>query len=143
MPMIELTVPASVLDDTTRRDLQKTLATTLLKWEGAPDTALFRAQAWCRIDEVSGDRFAALQDDLPRFRIDITVPEGGLSQRRKEGLVKEVTQQVVAAASLAPADALRVWVLIHEQPEGTWGAAGTIIRFQDLKAMAQPNTTQS
>jgi hypothetical protein len=27
-------------------EVQNTLAATLLKWEGAPDTAFFRAQAW-------------------------------------------------------------------------------------------------
>src|SRR3954470_21925918 len=96
MPMIQLTVPAGVLTVEARRGLQKALAATLLKWEGAPDTAFFRAQAWSRIDEVSGDGFTALEDDAPRFRLDVTVPEGGLSQRRKDGLVKEATEQVLA-----------------------------------------------
>jgi phenylpyruvate tautomerase PptA (4-oxalocrotonate tautomerase family) len=137
MPMIQLTVPAGVLTAEARRDLQTALAATLLKWEGAPDTAFFRAQAWSRVDEVSGDRFTALEDDAPRFRLDVTVPEGGLSQRRKDGLVKEATEQVLAAAGLTEADALRVWVLIHEQPEGTWGAAGNIIRFQELAVLAK------
>jgi phenylpyruvate tautomerase PptA (4-oxalocrotonate tautomerase family) len=135
--MIQLTVPAGVLTAEARRDLQTALAATLLKWEGAPDTAFFRAQAWSRVDEVSGDRFTALEDDAPRFRLDVTVPEGGLSQRRKDGLVKEATEQVLAAAGLTEADALRVWVLIHEQPEGTWGAAGNIIRFQELAVLAK------
>jgi phenylpyruvate tautomerase PptA (4-oxalocrotonate tautomerase family) len=137
MPMIQLTVPAGVLTVEARRGLQKALAATLLKWEGAPDTAFFRAQAWSRVDEVSGDGFTALEDDAPRFRLDVTVPEGGLSQRRKDGLVKEATEQVLAAAGLAESDALRVWVLIHEQPEGTWGAGGNVIRFQELAALAK------
>lgn len=137
MPMIELTVPAGVFTDSARRELQNALAATLLKWEGAPDTDFFRAQSWSRIDEVPGDRFAALQDDLARMRVDVTVPEGALSARRKEGLVKDVTAQILAAAGLSTGDALRVWVLIHEQPEGTWGAAGAIVRFEDLKAAAQ------
>ena len=134
MPM---TVPAGVLSVETRREVQKALAVTLLKWEGAPDTAFFRAQAWSRVDEVGGDAFTALEDDEPRFRLDVTVPEGGLSQRRKEGLVKEATANVLAAAGLIEADALRVWVLIHEQPEGTWGAGGNIIRFAELAALAE------
>lgn len=136
MPMIQLTLPTGVLTDDSRRKLQKTLAATLLKWEGAPDTAFFRAQAWTRIEEVAGGRFGALEDDAPRFRLDVTVPRGGLSQRRKEGLVQETTGQVLAAAGLSEADALRVWVLVHEQPEGTWGAAGNIIKFQELAAVA-------
>ncbi|MGX9671915.1 tautomerase family protein [Mycobacterium sp. HM-7] len=143
MPMIQLTLPAELLDDVTRRRLQKTLAATLLKWEGAPDTAFFRAQAWCRIDEVPGDSFLALEDDLPRVRVDVTVPAGALSQRRKDGLVKEVTEQVLDAAGFPATEALRVWVLIHDQPEGTWGAGGTVIRFQELKAKAQSSAAQA
>jgi phenylpyruvate tautomerase PptA (4-oxalocrotonate tautomerase family) len=137
MPMIQLTLPAGVLTADTRRDLQNALAATLLKWEGAPDTAFFRAQAWSRVDEVSGDGFTALEDDAPRFRLDVTVPDGALSQRRKDGLVKESTEHVLAAAGLTDADALRVWVLIHERAEGTWGAGGGIVRYAELVAFAQ------
>lgn len=136
MPMISLTLPAGVLPDPTRRALRDTLAATLLHWEGAPDTAFFRAQAWCRIDEVPAADFGSLADDLPRFRVDVTVPEGALSPRRRAGLVEQVTTDVLTAAGLAPEDGLRVWVLVHEQPEGTWGAAGTIVRFAELKAVA-------
>ncbi|WP_280459348.1 tautomerase family protein [Nocardia carnea] len=137
MPMIHLTVPAGVLTGQTRGELSKALPRTLLKWEGAPDTAFFRAQAWCRVEEIADGGFAALEDDLPRFRIDVTVPEGGLSPRRKAGLVTEVTEQILAAAGLTEEDGLRVWVLIHEQPEGTWGAAGNIVKFKELAALAQ------
>lgn len=136
MPMIQLTLPEGVLTGDVRKQLQKTLAATLLTWEGAPDTAFFRAQAWCLIHEVPTGAFGTAEDDLPRFRVDATVPEGALSERRKAGLVKQVTDDVLAAAALTEADALRVWVLIHEQPEGTWGAAGNIIRFAELKALA-------
>lgn len=137
MPMIDVMTTAGVFDDAARRTLQETLAATLLKWEGAPDTAFFRAQAWCRINEVAGDHFGALGDDAPRFRIDVTVPAGALSRRRKEGLVGEVTQKVCAAAGVPEAEALRVWVLIHEQPEGTWGAGGAIVESDALKALAR------
>ena len=64
------------------------------------------------------------------------MPEGALSERRKAGLVGDVTAEVSAAAGLDPSDALRVWVLMHEQPEGTWGAGGAVIRFADLRAAA-------
>ena len=73
---------------------------------------------------------------MPRFRVDVTVPEGALSDRRKTGLIKEVTSLVLGAAGLSDADALRVWVLIHEQPEGTWGAGGAVVRFSELAALA-------
>jgi phenylpyruvate tautomerase PptA (4-oxalocrotonate tautomerase family) len=136
MPMIKLTLPSGVLATETRRELQNTLAATLLKWEGAPDTAFFRAQAWSQVDEVHPDTFTALGDGEPRFRVDVTVPEGALSQHRNEGLVNEATANVLTAAELTEADALRVWVLIHEQPEGTWGAGANIVRFAELAALA-------
>ncbi|MFC9361796.1 4-oxalocrotonate tautomerase family protein [Rhodococcus sp. NPDC057014] len=81
--------------------------------------------------------FAALEDDLPRFRVDVTVPAGALSDRRTQGLITEVTAEVLAAAGLGEADGLRVWVLVHEQPEGTWGAAGQVVRFSELAALAR------
>ncbi len=52
------------------------------------------------------------------------MPQGALSERRKGGLVQDATQTVLSAAGLAPDDALRVWVLVYEQPDGTWGAGG-------------------
>ncbi|MFE5565095.1 4-oxalocrotonate tautomerase family protein [Amycolatopsis japonica] len=65
------------------------------------------------------------------------MPEGAVSDRRKAGLVKDATAVVLRAAGLTEADALRVWVLIHEQAEGTWGAAGGIVRCAELVALAQ------
>ncbi|MGW5112780.1 tautomerase family protein [Nocardia sp. NPDC004123] len=137
MPMIHLTLPAGVLTGDARGELSQALPQTLLKWEGAPDTAFFRAQAWCRIEEVADGGFGALADDLPRFLVDVTVPEDALSERRKAGLIAEVTEKVLAAAGLGQSEALRVWVLIHEQPEGTWGAAGAVVKFKELAALAQ------
>ncbi|MGK8520826.1 tautomerase family protein [Nocardia asteroides] len=137
MPMIQLTLPAGVLVAEARAALRRKLASTLLKWEGAPDTAFFRALAWSRVDEVPAEAFGSDEDELPRFRVDVTVPAGALSDRRKAGLIKDVTADVAAAAGLGDADGLRVWVLIHEQPEGTWGAAGNVVRFAELAASAQ------
>lgn len=137
MPMVQLTMPAGVLGPDARATLRQTLAATLLRWEGAPDTAFFRAQAWSRIEETAVGAFGALGDDAPRFRVDVTVPEGALSERRKAGLVKELTAQVLTAADLDSTEALRVWVLVNEQPEGTWGAGGAVVKFAELKAAAQ------
>jgi phenylpyruvate tautomerase PptA (4-oxalocrotonate tautomerase family) len=136
MPLIQLTVPSGTIPADAGRELQQTLAKTLLRWEGAPDTALFRSLAWSYLIELPAGAQTTAEDDRPRFRVDVTVPDGALSQERKEGLVKEVTSAVLNAAALAESDAPRVWVLIHEQPDGTWGAAGGVIRFAELAALA-------
>ncbi|WP_245555560.1 tautomerase family protein [Gordonia soli] len=141
--MIQLTLPVDVLSAESRTQLQSTLAATLLQWEGAPDTAFFRSLTWSRIDEIPRESFGSLGDELPRFRIDVTVPQGALSDRRKAGLVEQVTRDVSTAAGLTDSDGLRVWVLVHEQPEGTWGAGGAIVRFADLKALAAGATASS
>ncbi|MFF8974709.1 4-oxalocrotonate tautomerase family protein [Streptomyces sp. NPDC014995] len=137
MPMIRLTAPAGALTEQGRESVQRDLAAVLLRWEGAPDTAFFRAQAWSYLAELPEGAQITAEDDAPRFLVEVTVPQGALSERRKAGLVEEATKTVLSAAGLAQHDAPRVWVLVHEQPDGTWGAGGSVVRFADLVALAQ------
>ncbi|AZQ38994.1 4-oxalocrotonate tautomerase [Streptomyces cyaneochromogenes] len=137
MPMIRLTVPSGSLTEEGRRTVQRDLAAALLHWEGAPGTEFFRAQAWSYLVELPEGAQTTAEDDAPRFLVEVTVPQGALSERRKAGLVEEATQTVLDAAGLDRADALRVWVLVHEQADGTWGAGGSVIRYADLVALAK------
>jgi phenylpyruvate tautomerase PptA (4-oxalocrotonate tautomerase family) len=137
MPMIRLTAPAGALTGEGRDGIQGELARILLRWEGAPDTAFFRAQAWSYLHELPAGAQVTAEDDAPRFRVDVTVPAGALSERRKAGLIQDATSAVLKAAGLSESDALRVWILVHEQPEGTWGAGGQVIRFADLTKLAK------
>lgn len=136
MPMLTVTTAEGAIAADAIEDLTQALIASLLHWEGAPDTPFFRAQAWCVVHEVPGSRFRNGADDLPRFRVDVTVPEGALSDERRAGLVRDVTGHVLGAAGLEKADAGRVWVLVQEQAEGTWGAGGHVIRFSDLRKLA-------
>ena len=140
MPMIQLTASTGALVGVDRAALRATLESTLLRWEGAPDTPFFRAQAWSSVAEAD---FGSTEDTLPRFRVDVTVPQGALSERRRTGLVDEATRVVLHASGLAPEQALQVWVLVHEQPEGSWGAGGEIIRFTELKRIAAAQRTEA
>ncbi|MEU6606455.1 tautomerase family protein [Streptomyces shenzhenensis] len=137
MPMSRLTVPSGALTEEGRRNIQGDLAAVLLRWEGAPDTAFFRAQAWSYLIELPEGAQTTAGDDLPRFLVDVTVPQGALSERRRAGLVGDVTRTVLEAAALPADEALRVWVLVHEQPDGTWGAGGSVVRHADLAALAK------
>ena len=138
MPMIRLTVPPGSLTEEGRKTVQRELAAVLLRWEGAPDTAFFRAQAWSYLVELPEGAQTTAEDDAPRFLVEVTVPQGALSERRKAGLVEDATRTVLAAAGLSQAaDALRVWVLVHDQPDGTWGAGGSVVRYTDLVALAK------
>jgi phenylpyruvate tautomerase PptA (4-oxalocrotonate tautomerase family) len=141
--MIRLTMPAGALAEDARATVQRDLAAVLLRWEGAPDTAFFRAQAWSYLIELPEGAQTTAEDDAPRFLVEVTVPQGALSERRKAGLVEDATKTVLAAAGLAPDEALRVWVLVHEQPDGTWGAGGSVIRYADLLALAKGQRTDA
>ena len=139
MPMIDIKLPKGALDEQTRATLADRLTTTLLKWEKAPDTEFFRAISWTHVHELAADAThdANGPDAPPHFLLDVTTPQGALSDRRREEMTKEMTQQVLEAAGLAPEDGMRVWIIMHEVPEGSWGAGGAVIRFEQLRAAAQ------
>lgn len=137
MPQIQLTVPAGALTEEGAASIQAQLAATLLKWEGAPDNDFFRALAWAYLHELPAGAQVTAADTEPRFRVEVTVPAGALNDERRAGLVKDTTDQVLAAAGLGADQALRVWVLIHEQADGTWGAGGQIFRNADLVSLAK------
>ncbi|MER6155384.1 tautomerase family protein [Streptomyces sp. NPDC001868] len=143
MPMIRLTAPTGSLTEEGRARVQRELAAVLLRWEGAPDTAFFRAQAWSYLAELPEGAQTTAEDDAPRFLVEVTVPQGALSERRRAGLIEEATRTVLEAAGLTGDDALRVWVLVHEQPDGTWGAGGSVIRFADLVALTKGQRTDA
>jgi phenylpyruvate tautomerase PptA (4-oxalocrotonate tautomerase family) len=137
MPMIEMTYPAGALEPDVRDALTDELAGILLGWEGAPDTDFFRANTWVYVNEVDGLAVGGRPGGDPRFRVDVTTPEGAFSDRRREGLVADVNAAVLRAAGLQEEDGFRVWVLLREIAEGGWGAGGGIIRFEQLKAAAK------
>jgi phenylpyruvate tautomerase PptA (4-oxalocrotonate tautomerase family) len=140
MPMIELTYPQGALDAEAKETLVDELATKLLSREGAPDTDFFRSITWVYVNEVPAGSLAVGGRDTdaePRFRVQVTVPEGALSERRKAGLVADVHEVVSAAAGLGEAESLHVWTLIRDVPEGNWGAAGQLVRFQQLAEAAK------
>jgi phenylpyruvate tautomerase PptA (4-oxalocrotonate tautomerase family) len=145
MPMMDLTYPAGAISEEARSALAEQLTTVLLRAERAPDTAFFRNITWLYVHELPhGTVIAAGQPvSEPTFRLQVTIPQGALSDRRKGELVEAATSTILGAAGLSEADALRVWVLINEVPDGNWGAAGNVIRFEQLRAAAAQEREQS
>ena len=139
MPKVDLTYSAGALTPEAKSELPAKLAATLLKWENAPDTEFFRSISWTHVHELAADAtHDANGPDAPaHFVIDVTTPQGALSDRRRGELAKEMTEQVLEATGLTAEDAIRVWVLMHEVPEGSWGAAGGIVQFEQLREAAK------
>ncbi len=139
MPIFEITYPEGALEPPARAKLLEDLTTALLRAERAPDTDFFRSVTWAYVHELpAGSVLAAGRPvEKPNFKIDITTPEGALSDRRREELVVEATRLVREAAGISEEEALRIFVLMHEVAEGSWGAAGHVIRFEQLREAAK------
>jgi phenylpyruvate tautomerase PptA (4-oxalocrotonate tautomerase family) len=144
MPIMNLTYPEGALSEEAKEKLSEELTTALLRAERAPDTDFFRNITWLYIHELpEGNlRAAGVAVDKPTFRLDVTTPEGALPERRRPEMVEAATKVIQEAAGLGDEDLLRIWVLLHDQPEGQWGAGGQIIHFQQLVEAAKAEKEQ-
>jgi phenylpyruvate tautomerase PptA (4-oxalocrotonate tautomerase family) len=143
MPKLDLTIPADALSADSQQELARELGATLLRWEGAPDTEFFRSITWAHVRPLPAESIQTPDGVAePHAVIDITVPSGALSERRKAGLVEDTTKLVLEATGWGPDAGVRVWTLIHEVPEGNWGAAGQIVHFEQLRAAAKAEREQ-
>jgi phenylpyruvate tautomerase PptA (4-oxalocrotonate tautomerase family) len=138
MPKLDLTIPADALTDESQQELARELGATLLRWEGAPDTEFFRSITWTHVHALAAESIQTPDGQAePHAVVDITVPSGALSERRKAGLVEDITKVVLDATGWGADAGLRVWTLIHEVPDGNWGAAGQVVRFEQLREAAK------
>jgi phenylpyruvate tautomerase PptA (4-oxalocrotonate tautomerase family) len=141
MPLIDVTLPEAALSEQQRDALGARLTDTILKWEGAADIPFSRQITLVYFDErpagsiyVAGEQAAE-----PRYRVLVTIPEGSIKDdERKAGLVDEITRDVLAVDGTEGDEAaLRVWVFIHEVPDGHWAGAGHIFRLRDIVKLAR------
>jgi phenylpyruvate tautomerase PptA (4-oxalocrotonate tautomerase family) len=141
VPVFELTYPEGALEPDVRAQLMDDLTTALLHAERAPETQFFRDITWSYVHELPAASVLAAGrpvDQRPTFKLDVTTPEGALSDRRRAELVGEATKLIREAAGIAEDDTMqRVWVLMHEVTDGQWGAGGEVIRFEKLRELAR------
>jgi phenylpyruvate tautomerase PptA (4-oxalocrotonate tautomerase family) len=137
--MIDLTFVRGSLDDAAMSGLTDELVTALLRAERAPDTPFLRDNTvvYLHALEPAAQLVGGRRSGTPRFRVDMTVFEGALTQDRKEQLAADVHAAVCAAAGIDPQGpcAYHVWTLIHEIPEGNWAGGGKVIYYQQVKGL--------
>ena len=138
MPLMDLTYPAGTLATDARDALVDELTTILLRAERAPNTDFFRSIAWVNVHELGGGSFLAAGRpvDQPAFRLQVTIPDGALDDRRKQEFVENATSAIAETAGLEGADLMRIWVIFNEVPDGNWAAGGHIVRFEQLRKAA-------
>ena len=139
MPIMDVTYPEGALTEDQRTELANQLTTVLLRAERAPDTDFFREVTWVFLHELPEGAVltAGRPVERPIFRVVCTTPQGALSDRRREELVSEATRVVREVAGVPEEDAMRIFVLCREIVEGSWGAGGQVIRFQQLREAAK------
>ena len=138
MPKLELTIPAESLSEDARGELARDLGATLLRWEGAPDTEFFRSITWAHVHALPASSMQTPDGVAdPHAVIEISVPAGALSERRKAGLVEDTTKLVLDATGWDPEASWRIWTLIRDVPEGNWGAGGQVVHFEQLREAAK------
>jgi phenylpyruvate tautomerase PptA (4-oxalocrotonate tautomerase family) len=145
MPLIDVTYPEGALDAQQSTELVEQLTTVLLRAERAPDTEFFRSITWVYLHELPAGAVLAGGRPVaqPTFRVEVTTPQGALSDRRRAEFVAEATRVVREVSGIAEQDALRIWVLCREIPEGSWGAAGQVVQYQQLVAAAKHQREQA
>ena len=143
MPKLDLTIPAEALSDDAQQELARDLGATLLRWEGAPDTEFFRSITWAHVHPLPAEAIQTPDGQAePHAVLEVTIPQGALSERRKAGLVEDATKLVLERTGWGPEAGIRVWTLIQEVPDGNWGAAGQVVRFEQLREAAKAEREQ-
>jgi len=139
--MIDVTLPEGVLSEDQRNALGERLTNTILKWEGAAEIPFSRQITVVYFDERPAGYVyvAGEQETQPRYRVLVTIPEGSIKEdERKAGLVEDVTRDILEVDGAADdAASFRVWVFIHEVPDGHWAGAGRIFRLRDIVKLAR------
>jgi phenylpyruvate tautomerase PptA (4-oxalocrotonate tautomerase family) len=136
MPLIDAYYPAGTLNADQRNELAEGLTTALLRAERAPDTEFFRKVAWTFLHELPAEDVRSAAQPATLFRIEMTTPEGALSDRRRAELVAAATEVVTRVVGEIDGEPPATWVLCREIAEGSWGAGGHVIAFKALRDAA-------
>ena len=121
MPMIDVYATSGTFQD--RHALAQKLARAVMKWEKVPEIPLFLDNTAAFVHDMPADAISNAAGDSNYVRVQVLTPVGVLDRTKQLGVVKELTEIIVAeAGDRGLAD--RTWVLITESPEGGWGIDG-------------------
>ncbi|HEV3274733.1 MAG TPA: hypothetical protein VG299_07695 [Candidatus Dormibacteraeota bacterium] len=138
MPMIDVYAASGTFND--RKTLARDLAAAVMRWEGVPEIPLFKDNTAAFIHDLAPDAISDVSSDARHIRVQVLTPAGVLNRDKQLGVVKELTEIVVAAAG-DPELASRTWVLIVESPDGGWGIAGHANTNADIANLARQALT--
>jgi phenylpyruvate tautomerase PptA (4-oxalocrotonate tautomerase family) len=134
MPMIDVYATQDTFSD--KHTLAQDLAKAVMRWEQVPEIPLFLDNTAAFIHDLPGDAISNAAGESNYVRVQVLTPINVLDRDKQLGVVKELTEIIVAAAG-DPALIDRTWVLITESPEGGWGIDGHANTGADIVAAAR------
>jgi len=121
MPMIDVYAAAGLFAD--KHALAQDLAKAVMRWEQVPEIPLFLDNTAAFVHDLPPEAIANAAGAGDYVRVQVLTPINVLDRDKQLGVVKELTEIIVAAAG-DPSLRDRTWVLITESPEGGWGIDG-------------------
>ncbi|HEY8871097.1 MAG TPA: hypothetical protein VIM30_17140 [Candidatus Limnocylindrales bacterium] len=134
MPMIDAYAVEGTFAD--RKKLAQDLAAAVMRWERVPEIALFKDNTAAFVHDLPSDAVSNVSGDSNYVRVQVLTPVGVLDRDKQLGVVKELTDIVVAAAG-DPTLTERTWVQIVESPEGGWGIDGHAYTNDEIATAAR------
>ena len=134
MPMIDVYATEDMFSD--KHTLAQNLAKAVMRWEQVPEIPLFLDNTAAFIHDLPAGAISNAAGDSNYVRVQVLTPINVLDRDKQLGVVKELTEIIVAAAGDPPL-ADRTWVLITESPEGGWGIDGHANTGADIVAAAR------
>src|ERR1700693_6088843 len=134
MPMIDVYATTGTFAN--KHQLAQDLAKAVMRWEDVPEIPLFLDNTAAFVHDLPADAISNAAGDSNYVRVQVLTPINVLNRDKQLGVVKELTEIVVAAAG-DPELAARTWVLIVESPDGGWGIAGHANTGADITDLAR------
>jgi phenylpyruvate tautomerase PptA (4-oxalocrotonate tautomerase family) len=139
MPFVEVYSSASTsLSEEKRQQISERLVSEVMEGEGAPDNENTRSLSWLVWHEPKlwsiGGR-PVQSGERPFYAVRVSMPAASLDDEKRAEVVRRVTKVLAEADDdhdrfyQAPPVS---FVLINEVPEGNWGSAGMVFRFEDV-----------
>lgn len=145
MPLLRITHQRGAFTDAQKARLAEQLTAAILVAEVGADTPAGRAVAYVLFNEVDPKTawFVGGKPDLDppkggRLLFDVVYPYGAASQVDKTALHARINAIVAETLDVDGTFPQRGgdWVLIHEVPDGNWGASGQTIGIREINQVA-------
>ncbi len=132
MPMIDITVPAGLLDDAGLAALADSAGRALLAHEGRPAAPPFDVNTGVTVHVVQPSSYRTVAGDASSIvRFEVLTPPGALPRDGVVGLVADLHALVQSLAGAAA----RSWVNVSETVDGGWGVDGLAPTTAELRAL--------